>query len=203
MAHFALCQARHDRAGLGPTEPCTGCDRALLSSGCQWGEYYRVAHGTGPAPTETQSPRRTPVACPVWTGSVTRAVQCGSAPWHCAAAVQRGAMQRQYRERKRGSGARHSDTAQSGSGAGAVVECHGHYVVASGAAPPPTAPPIPPAPTPAPPPPPPSPALALALCRPRTCSPQTSCFALSYSLTWSMRPSVSAMGTTMGCGWYP
>ena len=58
----AVCQSRHNQAGLGPTEPCTGRSRFLPSSGCQWGEYYRVAHSAGPIPTETQSPCRTLVA---------------------------------------------------------------------------------------------------------------------------------------------
>ena len=48
----SVCQARHNQAGPGPTEPCTGCSRFLLSSGCEWGKYYRVAHSTGPIPNE-------------------------------------------------------------------------------------------------------------------------------------------------------
>ena len=44
------CQARHNQAGLGPTELCTGCSRFLLSSECEWGEYYRVAHRAGLIP---------------------------------------------------------------------------------------------------------------------------------------------------------
>ena len=39
-----------------PTEPCTGCRRFLLSSGCEWGKYYRAAHSAGPIPNETQIP---------------------------------------------------------------------------------------------------------------------------------------------------
>ena len=35
----------------------------LLSCGWDGGGYYRAACGTGPIPTETQSPCRTPVAC--------------------------------------------------------------------------------------------------------------------------------------------
>ena len=53
----------HNHSGLGPTEPCTGCNRFLLSSGCGWGKYYRVAHSTGLIPNETQIPCRTPAAC--------------------------------------------------------------------------------------------------------------------------------------------
>ena len=41
----------------------TGCSRFLLSSGRGWGEYYRVAHGTGLMPNETQIPCRALVAC--------------------------------------------------------------------------------------------------------------------------------------------
>ena len=59
----SACQASHNQAGLGPTEPCTGCSRFLLSSGCEWGEYYRVAHRPGLAPSETQIACRTCLAC--------------------------------------------------------------------------------------------------------------------------------------------
>ena len=48
-----VCRARHNQAGLGATEPCTGCSRLLLSSGCEWGRYYRVAYSIGPMPNET------------------------------------------------------------------------------------------------------------------------------------------------------
>ena len=44
-----------------PTEPCTGCGRFLLSSGCEWGKYYRVARSAGLTPNETQIPCRTPI----------------------------------------------------------------------------------------------------------------------------------------------
>ena len=57
------CQARHNQAGLGPDEPCTRCNRFLLSSGCEWGKYYRVTHSTGPIPNQTQIPCRALVAC--------------------------------------------------------------------------------------------------------------------------------------------
>ena len=51
---ISVCPARHGHAGRGPTEPCTGCGRFLLSSRCEWGEYYyRVAHGAGLTPNET------------------------------------------------------------------------------------------------------------------------------------------------------
>ena len=29
-----------NQAGLGPTEPCDGCSKFLLSTGCEVGEYY-------------------------------------------------------------------------------------------------------------------------------------------------------------------
>ena len=40
-----------------------GCSKLLLSLGCGWGRYYRVAHGTGPIPNGPQVPCRTRVAC--------------------------------------------------------------------------------------------------------------------------------------------
>ena len=42
---------------------CTGRSCCLLSSGCDRGIYYRVAHGTALIPNETQFPCRTLVAC--------------------------------------------------------------------------------------------------------------------------------------------
>ena len=54
---------RHDPTELGPTESCTWCSWSLLSFGCDSSGYYRVAHGTGLSPNETQSPCRTLVAC--------------------------------------------------------------------------------------------------------------------------------------------
>ena len=56
----SVCQARHNQAGLGPTEPCS---RPLLGSVCDWGRYYQAAHSTWPIPTETQIPCWTLVAC--------------------------------------------------------------------------------------------------------------------------------------------
>ena len=56
-------QARHTQASLGPAEPSAGCNRFLLSSGCEWGRYYRVAHSTGLIPNENQISCRTLVAC--------------------------------------------------------------------------------------------------------------------------------------------
>ena len=60
---LASAKAASTQASPGPSEPCTGCNRFLLSSGCEWGEYYRVAYSTGPAPNETRVPCRTLVAC--------------------------------------------------------------------------------------------------------------------------------------------
>ena len=51
-----VCQASHNQWGLGPTEPCTGCNRFLLSSECWWGKYWWVAHSTGLIPNETNPP---------------------------------------------------------------------------------------------------------------------------------------------------
>ena len=72
----SVCQASHIQASLGPTEPCTGCSRFLLSSGYEWGEYYRVAHSTGLIPNENQISCRTLVACL----SATR-MEGESLPW--------------------------------------------------------------------------------------------------------------------------
>ena len=56
-------QARRNHPGLGPTEPCIECSRALSSSGRVWGEYYRVAHRLGLIPNEIRNPCQTLVAC--------------------------------------------------------------------------------------------------------------------------------------------
>ena len=56
-------QVRRDQMELGPTGSDTERSWFLLSSGCDGSRYYRVAHGTGPIPNETQSPCRTLVAC--------------------------------------------------------------------------------------------------------------------------------------------
>ena len=53
----------HNQAGRGPTGPCTGFNRFLLSSGCEWGEYYSMAHSAGLIPNKTQIPCRALVAC--------------------------------------------------------------------------------------------------------------------------------------------
>ena len=55
--------ARHWPEGLRPAEPCTGCNRFVLSSGCGWGGYYRVAHSARLMPNETRIPCRALVAC--------------------------------------------------------------------------------------------------------------------------------------------
>ena len=47
--------ASHNKAGLSPTEPRTGCNMFLLSSVCEGGKHYRVAHSARPVPNETQS----------------------------------------------------------------------------------------------------------------------------------------------------
>ena len=50
---LASAKAATTQASPGPTEGCTGCNMFLLSSGCGWGKYYRVAHSTGPVPNNT------------------------------------------------------------------------------------------------------------------------------------------------------
>jgi hypothetical protein len=56
---LASAKPASTQASLGPTEPCTRRIRFLLSSGCGWGRYYRVAHSTGPIPNETRISCRT------------------------------------------------------------------------------------------------------------------------------------------------
>ena len=57
-------RARHNQAGLAPTEPCTGCSRFLLNSGFEWGRCYPVAHSTELlAKDETRMPCRMLAAC--------------------------------------------------------------------------------------------------------------------------------------------
>ena len=73
----SVCQASHTQASLGPTEPCNGCNRFLLSSGCEWGEYYQVAHSTGLIPNENQISCRTLVACLESCGARTQSCVTG------------------------------------------------------------------------------------------------------------------------------
>ena len=68
---------------LGPTGSGTGRSLFLLSSGCDRSRYYRVAHGTGPIPTETQFLCRTLVASateapgrPLWPCVMGSGVTC-------------------------------------------------------------------------------------------------------------------------------
>ena len=56
-------QVTRDQMDPGPTELDTGRSWFLLSSGGDISRYYRVAHGTGLIPNETQFPCRTLVAC--------------------------------------------------------------------------------------------------------------------------------------------
>ena len=58
---ISVSQASHNRAGLGPTEPCTGCNRFLLTAGREWGENYRVARCLGLVPNK--NPDSLPDAC--------------------------------------------------------------------------------------------------------------------------------------------
>ena len=64
MPDLVLASARPDVIGreLDLTALDTGCDLFPLSCGCNSGGYYRVAHGTGLIPEETQFPYRTLVA---------------------------------------------------------------------------------------------------------------------------------------------
>ena len=56
-------QVTRDQMELGPTGADTGRSCFLLSCGSDRGRYYRVTHGTGPIPNETQFPCRTLGAC--------------------------------------------------------------------------------------------------------------------------------------------
>ena len=56
----------------GPTEFDTGRSRFLLSCGCNRSRYYRVAHGAGPIPNETQFRCRTIGACRGGGGACVR-----------------------------------------------------------------------------------------------------------------------------------
>ena len=51
-------QARRNQAWLGPTEPRTERSRFLLTSGREWGKYYRVVHFIGLNLNNTRNPRR-------------------------------------------------------------------------------------------------------------------------------------------------
>ena len=77
-------QAGRNQAGRGPTEPCPGCNRFLLTSGREWRREYRVALRRGLIPNMTGIPCQPMVACPFTSATFTDQTAlrtcCGKSP---------------------------------------------------------------------------------------------------------------------------